>query len=193
MGQSKLHRSERGFGPTLDQPRYGYLAQRNRRLSIRRGLTARERRIIQLRVQGRSCREIAEDVGSSKSRVFLVLKRLAPELKHALELAGYGLHEAVGKMVEMTDATKTVIVSYKGAVTYERQVADNPVRLRAREIMLNVHGIQTRGRHDTESAPSKSEGIKVEMALNPQLIKELREAGIPVEVYGPMEPTVSDN
>ena len=136
---------------------------------------------------------MAEDVGSSKSRVFLVLKRLAPELKHALELAGYGLHEAVGKMVEMTDATKTVIVSYKGAVTYERQVADNPVRLRAREIMLNVHGIQTRGRHDTESAPSKSEGIKVEMALNPQLIKELREAGIPVEVYGPMEPTVSDN
>jgi hypothetical protein len=132
-------------------------------------------------------------VGSSKSRVFLVLKRLEPELRQASELAGYSLNEAITKMVEMTDATKTVIRWYRGVAMDEREVPDNPIRLRACEIMLNVHGIQTRGRHDTEPVPSDSGGIKVQIPITIETLKELREAGIPVEVYGAMEPSVLDD
>ena len=130
MGQSDCIVHNTGSVQRLDQPGSRSFARRSRGLTTRRGVTARERRIIQLRVKGKSLRQIAEDVGSSKSRVFLVLKRLEPELKQALELAGYGLREAVTKMVEMTDATKTEIGWYKGIVMDEREVAENPINPR---------------------------------------------------------------
>jgi len=107
----------------------------------KRAITARERRILRKRVAGKSMGQIAKEMSTSKTRVFLVLKRLEPELQEALRSAGYGLNEAVTKMKEMADAKRTVFFQNAGIVTDKRVVADNQIRFAARREMLRVHGV----------------------------------------------------
>ncbi len=98
----------------------------------RKGLTPREKTIIEGRVAGKTLQQIAEEVGTSAPRVHQVVERIGPELRMALITAGYGLNKAVKKMVEMTDAKLS-------------KTADNQTRLSARKTMLEVHGVLGRG------------------------------------------------
>jgi DNA-binding CsgD family transcriptional regulator len=115
----------------------------------RKGLTPRERQIIKARVEGKSLRAIAKEVGTSNPRVFQVLQRVQPELVNALRKANYGLSEAVAKMKEMTDAKETKFFQHEGMVTDHRTVRDNGTCLEARKTMLQLHGVLGR-RADTD-------------------------------------------
>lgn len=107
----------------------------------RRGINAREKKVLAGRLAGKTFREIGEEMSTSPARVHHIAKRIEPELQMALINHSYGLDKAVEKMVEMTDAEITEFFQNKGEVTDERTVADNSTRLSARRTMLEVHGV----------------------------------------------------
>jgi hypothetical protein len=107
----------------------------------RKGLTARERKIIKGRVEGKSMKAIGKEIGTSAQRVCQVIQRVEPELVNALRKANYGLDKAVMKLVEMTDAKETKFFQHEGEVSDSRTVRDNGTCLEARKTMLQLHGV----------------------------------------------------
>jgi hypothetical protein len=98
----------------------------------------RDRRIIRQRSRGASIRQIAAREKMTVRGTFLAIKRLEPQIVTALKRSGYDLHRAITDMVEMTRANETRLFVIDGQIV-ERQVPDNPTRLKARTRLLNLH------------------------------------------------------
>ncbi len=105
----------------------------------------RDARILTKRMQGQTLQAIADQEGVTPVAIFYRLKSLSPELKEVLELNHYDLNTAVRKMIELTDAKQVQFFANEGIVTDKRTTNDNQTRIRAREIMLKVHGVDMGG------------------------------------------------
>lgn len=135
----------------------------------KRSLTARDRRIIKKRFEGKTIREIAREEGIYPNSVFLVLKRVQPQLKETLRLSDHGLYRAVRDMVELTEAKKIEYFAHKGSVRDKRVVNDNAIQFAARREMLRVHGFGVRSNRESGKKADDAATIVVDLSfLSPE-------------------------
>ena len=148
-----------------------------------KGLSMRDKLIMGKRLEGESITQIAESVSVAPSTVFRTLKRLEPELIEELRASGLGLDEAISKLVQLLEQKKKLHFTYQGVVIEEREVEDTKIQLQATVNLLRLHGAYS-DRREEKPPESETSGIKIEMELSVDMVKELAAAGIKVIVHG---------